>query len=268
MRHTVRSFLSRYPRLKSAIKRVRDAVRPAAMSVSSNYVEVAAVDADTEAARLRGAWQAEQLPQKQRELVDRQLALYRQGESVDVFDVMVQSLRKLHFMHAPVSVLEVGCSSGFYSEVFDIAQLPVQYTGCDYSEAFVKLAREKYPSLSFDVEDATAMRYASDAYDVVISGCCLLHIPEYEAAIAETSRVARDYAVFHRTAVVVDRPNKYYRKLAYGVETVEIHFNEAHFLALLAKYGLEVREIYTLSESMDEGLHSAVRTYVCGKIAA
>lgn len=268
MKATLHALLNRYPRLKSTVKRVRNAVRPATASVSSNYVEVAAIDADGEAARLRGAWQAEQLPQKQRELVDRQLVAYRRGESVDVFDVMVQSVRKLHFKHSSVSVLEVGCASGFYSEVFDIAQLRLQYTGCDYSEAFVRLAREKYPSLSFDVEDATSMSYAAGAFDVVISGCCLLHIPEYETAIAETSRVARHYAIFHRTAVVLNQPNKYYRKLAYGIETVEIHFNEEHFLALLAKHGLEIRETYTLSKSIDEGLVSAVRTYVCGKIAA
>jgi ubiquinone/menaquinone biosynthesis C-methylase UbiE len=268
MKATLRSLLNRYPRLKSTVKRVRDVVWPAAASVSSNYVEVAAIDSYDEAARLRSAWQAEGLPHKQRELVDSQLAIYRKGEPVDVFDVMVQSMRKLHFMHSPASVLDVGCASGFYSEVFDLAQLRLKYTGCDYSEAFVRLAREKYPSLSFDVEDATSMSYASSAFDVVISGCCLLHIPEYETAIAETSRVARYYAIFHRTAVVLDRPNKYYRKLAYGVETVEIHFNEEHFLTLLAKHGMEILETYTLSESIDEGVISAVRTYVCGKIAA
>jgi ubiquinone/menaquinone biosynthesis C-methylase UbiE len=178
---------------------------------------------------------------------------------------MTRALRALPSDVRGMSVLEVGCSSGFYSEVFDIAGMGVTYTGCDYSDAFIALARQKYPALRFDVEDATAMNYGTDAFDVVISGCCLLHIPEYQAAVAETARVARRYAIFHRTPVVVGQPNKYYRKLAYGVETVDIHFNEPQFLDLLASCGLELIATYTLDESVHGGVGSATRTYVCRK---
>jgi hypothetical protein len=103
---------------------------------------------------------------------------------------------------------------------------------------------------------------------VVISGCCLLHIPEYEAAVAETARVARQYAIFHRTPVVLGQPNRYYRKQAYGVETVEIHFNEPQFLALLAQHGLELTKTSTLSQEGDELNGSAVRTFLCRKVRA
>jgi len=167
-----------------------------------------------------------------------------------------------------MSVLEVGCSSGFYSEVFEIAGLDVHYAGCDYSEAFIELARQKYPALVFDVEDATALKYGDDTFDIVISGCCLLHIPEYQAAAAETARVARRYVIFHRTPVVLGLPNVYYRKQAYGVETVEIHFNEPQLLELLARLGLELIAAYTLDESVKGGVESANRTYVCRKISS
>ena len=60
------------------------------------------------------------------------------------------------------------------------------------------------------------MRYRNNAFDVVISGCCLLHILEYEEAVAEVVRVARSYAIFHRTPFVLEEPNRYFRKLAYG----------------------------------------------------
>lgn len=265
MRSSVRSVLNRFPRLKRLLKRVAQSLS-AETGVSSHYVQLQGSEAEQESSRLRGAWQSQDLPVRQRELVDTQLAALRRGESVDVFDVMTRALRVLPSDVRGMSVLEVGCSSGFYSEVFEIAGLDVSYAGCDYSDAFIQLASQKYPALRFDVEDATALKYGDNSFDIVISGCCLLHIPEYEAAVAETARVAGRYAIFHRTPVVMGQPNVYYRKQAYGVETVEIHFNEPQFLKLLDRHGLELIATYTLDESVHDGVGSANRTYVCKKI--
>lgn len=267
MKAALRSLLNRFPRLKAILKRLRNRLSPST-GVSSHYVPLKTEEAVGESARLRDAWQSDALPRRQRELVDAQLAAYRRGESIDVFDVMSQALRTLPSDVRGMSVLEVGCSSGFYSEVFEIADLGVSYTGCDYSEPFIALARQTYPALRFDVEDATALHHERDAFDVVISGCCLLHIPEYQAAVTETARVARQYAIFHRTPMVVGQPTKYYRKQAYGVETVEIHFNEPQFLELLASCGLELIATYTLDETVHDGVGTANRTYVCRKIAS
>lgn len=261
-----RSVLTRFPRLKRLLKRVVQGLRLGG-GVSSHYVRLQGGEAEKESNRLRAAWQSQDLPTRQRELVDVQLAAYRRGEPVDVFDIMTRALLALPTDVRGMSVLEIGCSSGFYSEVFEIAGLEVQYAGCDYSDAFVSLARRKYPELRFDVEDATALKYDDEAFDIVISGCCLLHIPEYQVAVAETARVASRYAIFHRTPVVLGQPTVYYRKQAYGVETVEIHFNEPQFLELLAHNGLELIATYTLDESVHRDIGSANRTYVCRKIS-
>ena len=116
------------------------------------------IEKNTEALRLVNAWQSDLLPQRQRDLVEAQLHKYRAGARIDVFDVFVQSVRALPQLSAGMSLLEIGCSSGFYSEVLHIAGLGLTYTGCDYSDAFIQLAREKYPTIAFDVEDATALR--------------------------------------------------------------------------------------------------------------
>lgn len=260
----IRGMLNQFPRLKDFLRRIKAAL-VGHTAVSTGFVTLAGDAVGHEVTRLRGSWKADELPLKQRVLVERQLAQYRAGRKTDVFDVLVDSIRQLP-VSARTTVLEIGCSSGYYSEVFDVAGLPLKYTGCDYLPAFVALARKTYPELKFDIEDAVSLRYPDASYDIVVSGCCLLHIPEYEAAIAETVRVAISYAIFHRTPVVLGQPNKYYRKLAYGVETVEIHFNEPQFLELLASYGLELIATYTLDESVLDGVGSAVRTYVCRKI--
>lgn len=269
MKASLRSLLNRFPRLKAGLKRLRSRLSPPG-GLSSNYVSLKFDEAAGESARLRNSWKNSALPQRQRELVDQQLRQYRSGIRVDVFDVFVDSLRSLPNFETGASLLEVGCSSGFYSEVIEIARMPIRYSGCDYSDAFIRLAKEKYPLIEFAVEDATDLHYPDDSFDIVVSGCCLLHIPEYSKAIEETARVARSYAIFHRTPVVWGQPEQWYSKHAYGVETVEIHFNEPDFLALLDKNGLELIATHTLSEESGDASRiqgHANRTYVYRKKA-
>lgn len=267
MRAAIVSIVNRFPLLKRVLRGVRNRIFPGA-AVSTHYVSLKGDESNAEGRRLRGAWQAEALPKRQRELVEPQLSQYRAGDHIDVFDVFVDSLRALPSFGSVMSLLEIGCSSGFYSEVLEIAGLPIKYSGCDYSEAFIRLAREKYPAVEFAVEDATCLHYPDRSFDIAVSGCCLLHIPEYAKAVEETARVAHRYAIFHRTPVVWGQPERWYRKQAYGVETVEIHFNEPEFLALLERSGLELLTIYTLHEESQDTSRArgyAIRTYVCRK---
>jgi SAM-dependent methyltransferase len=267
MRAFIISLLNRFPGLKRVLRQTRDHLCPE-VSISSNYVNLQGKEADAEGRRLLNSWRDNSLPERQREFVDQQLLQYRSGARIDVFDIFVESISSLPNLGLAVTLLEVGCSSGFYSEVIKISGLPIKYSGCDYSDAFIKLAKERHPSIDFAVEDATAMDYADSSFDIVVSGCCLLHIPEYKKAIEETARVARRFAIFHRTPVVWGQPEQWYRKNAYGVETVEIHFNELEFLQLLAKCGLELIATYTLSDERTDSyrlLGHANRTYVCRK---
>lgn len=259
--------LNRFPGLKRLLRVVRNCLLPEA-GVSSKYVNLQGNEAYETGQRLRDSWQDDALPKRQRVLVDQQLLHYRSGVRIDVFDVFVDSVRALPDLVSVSSLLEVGCSSGYYSEIVEIAHLPVKYVGCDYSDTFIRLAKEKYPAVTFAVADATALHYGDCSFDIVVSGCCLLHIPEYLKGIAETARVARRYAIFHRTPVVWGQPEQWYRKQAYGVETVEIHFNEPEFLALLDNNGLELIATYTLSEDSADTkrtMGNASRTYVCRK---
>lgn len=267
VRAAIVSVLNHFPLLKRTLRGVRNRLLPGS-GVSSNYVNLQGEEADAEGQRLRNSWQDDALPKRQRELVDQQLRQYRSGTSIDVFDVLVDALRAVPDLAVGMSLLEVGCSSGFYSEVVEIAGLPIKYSGCDYSSAFIRLAKEKYPAVDFSVEDASALQYADRSFDIVVSGGCLLHIPEYAKGVTETARVARRYAIFHRTPVVWGQPEQWYRKKAYGVETMEIHFNESEFLALLDQSGLELIATYTLSEESTDASRAqghASRTYVCRK---
>lgn len=263
---SVRSFLYLHPRLKSWLKRCLAWVATR-NAVSENYKEINE-DVLNNGAGLHEAWKSIELPARQRILVDKQLSSFGKGRSVPVFQVLIDALRPVSDGGEALSLLEVGCSSGYYSEVLKIAGLPIYYTGCDYSPAFIELARQCHPNIPFFIDDGTQLSFQDNSFDIVVSGCCLLHIPDYQKAVMETVRVARQYAVFHRTPMIIGAPTKYYRKHAYGVETIEIHFNEDEFISLLLNSGLELIDTHTIDESIMDNIGTAVRTYVCHKKAA
>jgi ubiquinone/menaquinone biosynthesis C-methylase UbiE len=118
------------------------------------------------------------------------------------------------------------------------------------------------------VQDAVALRFDSDCFDIVVSGGCLLHIPDYERAIAEAARVSRKWVVFHRTPVVHVRGPVTYTKKAYGVDTLEIHFNEQLLFKSFYRHALRVVDANTHSIGWDAGASDALamKTYLCEKV--
>jgi SAM-dependent methyltransferase len=259
---SLRQTLDRHPSLKAGVKLV---LGPFRRQTSGGYKPLPDAERAPVADALKAAWQDAGIPLKQRAGVEQTLADYRQGAKVRDFDVLVDLLRPLLGTAGATSLLEVGCSSGYYADVLAARQLDIAYTGCDFSQAFVDLARQIHPELAFDVEDATALRYADAAFDIVLSGCCLLHIPDYPRAIAETARVARRFAVFHRTPVLARHATRYFTKSAYGVRTVEIHFGEAELVALFAAHGLAVIGVESIVTDWRDGDAFAMKTYLCEK---
>src|SRR4051812_32974592 len=137
-------------------------------------------------------------------------------------------------------LLEVGCGSGYYSEIFSTL-LPgsVEYTGIDYSHAMIERARSRYPSAAFEVADATRLPYAGGAFDIVFNGVSLMHIIDYQAAIREAARVAR-YCILHSVPVFDDHPTTFLSKYAYGAPVVEIVFGKPELMKLCGDAGLRL----------------------------
>jgi SAM-dependent methyltransferase len=163
-------------------------------------------------------------------------------------------------------LLEVGCGSGYYSEVFaTLLAGRVRYCGIDYSDAMIARARAHYPSAAFEVGDATRLPYADASFDIVFNGVSLMHIVDYPAAIRETARVASHYCVFHTVPVFVDHPTTYLRKYAYGAPVVEVVFGKDDLMALCRDAGLRLeREWPCIPYNVFSatGHHSTTETYL------
>ena len=164
------------------------------------------------------------------------------------------------------SVLDVGCGSGYYSDVFaTLLAGGVRYTGVDYSDAMIARARARSPLTAFEVADATRLPYADGAFDIVFNGVSLMHIVDYPAAIREAARVAKSYCIFHSVPVFHDHRTMFLRKYAYGAPVVEVVFGKQELMALCRDAGLRLeREWPSIPYDVSDatGHHSTAETYL------
>ncbi len=189
--------------------------------------------------QLAKAWQNADLPARQRGLVQQELEQMYAGNPRPQFSALAELIRP--YLRNGSSVLELGCSSGYYYEILEyLLGIRIDYTGVDYSEGMIAMARDFYPRPHFFCTDAKNLFFPDRHFDLVISSCVLLHVPNYRQHIEETCRVARDLVVLHRTPVCRNSPTTGMAKLAYGVETVEYRFNEQELLNHLSLQGFEL----------------------------
>ena len=95
---------------------------------------------------------------------------------------------------------------------------------------------------------------------MAISSCILLHTPNYSDHIRETIRMAKKYIVAHRTPVCRNKPTQFMKKHAYGVETVELLFNENEILSLFQTDGFKLIRSLEFSSNPDADRYDV--TYV------
>ena len=249
--------------IKNIAKKILSPFLRRPKGVSHGYRIIENPDRDALRERYNAVWQDISIPQKQLEITEKQLPGFH---NTGPMKAAVDLLRKTGLAHP--GVLEIGCSTGYYYDVFKKAGLDVAYEGCDYSEEFIKVARQKHPGVQFKVSNALALDYRDSQFDIAISGCCILHIIDYPKAIAETARVAKTWTVFHRTPVVHMRQTTYAKKIGYDIEMLEILFNEEELFGLFAKNGLAVHSVNTHGQFFVPGIAEPVfmKSYLCKKI--
>lgn len=232
------------------------------IAVSANYRKLSPDEVPAIAAELDGAWKSPEIPLRQWiSVVRSEVERYRNGEAQPHFDVLVRAMKRTGLVNP--TVLDVGASSGFYRELMRIAGVDCQYHGCDYSQAYKDLAEQLWPGIQFTVGDARSLPFADSSFAAVLSGNVILHVLQYEAAIAEAARVASQFVILHKTPVWSAQPTTFYEKSGYGVRMMEIHFNEADLFYLFDKYGLSV----VTSEDVHAGGEGGYsqRTYLLAK---
>jgi ubiquinone/menaquinone biosynthesis C-methylase UbiE len=178
-----------------------------------------------------GAWLSRKIPIQQWHLAEVQLKKFESGESVAEFDVFSTAIEHAMSLGSITSksVLEIGCSSGYYGKVLAKAQPELNYVGLDYSQNFIDLGKSKFPDLQLFVGDTRDIRYKNRTFGIVVSGGVLLHVYEWESGINESCRVADSYLILHRTPVSTSK-TKLFTKSAYGTTMIQWTFNESELI--------------------------------------
>jgi SAM-dependent methyltransferase len=88
---------------------------------------------------------------------------------------------------------DVGCGTGALTELIMRGCKPVSVGGVDRAEAFVAVARRRIadPRASFEVGDATSLRWPDASVDAAVSGLVLNFVPDGAAMVREMRRVTR-----------------------------------------------------------------------------
>jgi len=206
------------------------------------------------------AWKNDQIPARQLKVTEKQ---WSQLEKTPAVADLIEFVHRTKLVNP--KLLEIGCSTGYHEEAFRRAGLKIAYEGCDYSPAFIVLAKQLHPKVKFKVTDALKLDYKSKAFDIVISGCCLLHIINYQKAISEAARTAKKYVIFHRTPVIHQRKTTHAKKTAYGVEMVEIFFNEEELTKMFIENKLAIKAVKTHGQFFVANLGEPVfmKDYLC-----
>ncbi len=205
------------------------------------------------------AWQQPEVATRQRQLVERELDEMYRGQLVPPFQALADAIRP--FISSGTKMLEIGCASGYYFEVLSylLSGTRFEYTGVDYSEPLIEMAQRIYtdsgPTSRFETGDGANLRFADRAFDVAISSCVILHTPNYADHIKETCRLAARHLVLHRTPLCKKHETFRMRKQGYGVEMVELRFNETELLTLCSDHGFFPIARYDLEHDPSRDLY-------------
>ncbi|MGY4237936.1 SAM-dependent methyltransferase [Bradyrhizobium sp. USDA 4449] len=236
---------------------------------STDYRVLGSRDEARRLQALSGGWLQARTVQRQESAYRSLIADMRHGEPRLDFTVAAQAVAAVGLNNP--RLLEVGCGSGYYSEVFStLVSGGVQYTGLDYSGAMIARARANYPAESFEVGDATRLTYGDASFDIAFNGVSLMHILDYEAAIREAARVA-PYCILHTVPVFAsdEAPTVFLQKYAYGAPVVEIIFSKKELMAWCEQAGMSLKSTWR-SIPYDvvkvTGRHSIMETYLFAKV--
>lgn len=118
-----------------------------------------------------------------------------QADLISMTEPQVMLATITGFLKDGDSVLEVACGAKGFAPYFRDA--PFTYTGLDYTEAYLALARERWPMFTFVLGDARKLPFDDKSFDAVLNVNLLLHLPPEDAmkAFNEMLRVTRKVVV-------------------------------------------------------------------------
>jgi 2-polyprenyl-3-methyl-5-hydroxy-6-metoxy-1,4-benzoquinol methylase len=143
----------------------------------------------------------------------------------------------------PRSVLDVGCGEGVLTVEWADRLAGGRIVGIDLDDPKLRAEWDKRarPNLEFCIEEATALSFADDEFDMACAIEVLEHVPEPEATLSEMARVASRHLLVSVPREPLWRGlnmarGAYLRRLGNTPGHVN-HWSKRGFTRLLSRYG-------------------------------
>lgn len=190
--------------------------------------------------RLTGAWLDKTLPQSQWQIV---APILKDKKVPEVAIPVVEIVKRLELKQP--SILDVGCSSGYYCDFFKWAGLEFKYAGCDVSPHFISLAKKRHRWVDFKVAPITKLPYKNNSFDVVLASGVMHCELDYHQAMRELVRISSSHVLLHRLPIFATsgkEKTSYFKKFGYGIEMMEVVFNWETLIKMFAGLKLDMRK--------------------------
>lgn len=144
-------------------------------------------------------------------------------------------------------ILEAGCGEGFSArEVLDGVP-PRQCFGGDLRSEAVIEARRRFPAMQYSVLDVTALPFAANSVDLVMSLEVLEHLPDPAAAVREYARISRRYLLLSVPNDPIFRTLRFLsgrgvRRLGDHPQHIQ-HWTTASFAAFVEAQGVNILRV-------------------------
>lgn len=128
--------------------------------------------------------------------------LFMNRSNKKLFEALCKKIEPL--FHENTKVLELACGTGQLT--FRLSKCVASWTATDFSENMIKEAkkRSKNNKIHFEVQDATALPYENELFDVVLIANALHIMPNPEKALAEIKRVLKPNGILIAPTFVYD----------------------------------------------------------------
>jgi trans-aconitate methyltransferase len=131
---------------------------------------------------MKDAWKNKDIFKKQLELNLRELG--NSDSSTQNYPAHWYSFINLIDEFSPESILDVGCGAGSYFKLCARHFKNIKYTGVDYSEGAIQIAKDTWPEGEFLVKDFWDLtKEFVKNYDVIFAGALLGVMPDADKAL-------------------------------------------------------------------------------------